>query len=242
MPDANIVFEAVYEMPATGEGDIYQAEEALWDQGSSAERYHKGYFGLGYVNFREDRGSYVQFNYIDGKEGGKYRIRLRYSLNDPDREGVVIINGVRDTIVMTTTGSWSGWGEIEVDAILDPGSQNTIRLETTGDDLGYLDQIALLKLNTTHLEVLPQQAGINVRCYPNPFSEYAIISFELNEPSTVQIQLYDLQGRRVKELGRSHYPAGKNELRLGRGDLETGLYILRVAGNESESQLKVLLN
>jgi hypothetical protein len=243
MPDANIVFEAVYEVPSSGEGEIYQAEDAHWDEASSVERYHQGYFGLGYVNFREDGGSYVQFDNIDGKEGGKYRIRLRYSLNDPDREGVVLINGVRDTIVMTNTGSWSSWDEIEVDAILEPGSQNTIRIETTGDDLGYLDQITLVKLNTTDLELPRQQSGMmNVSCYPNPFKDYALISFELLEASDVRIELYNLQGLRVRELGQGAYPAGRHELRLGRGDLETGLYILRVAGNGSGSQLKVLVN
>ncbi|MCK4746060.1 MAG: hypothetical protein KAT15_03455, partial [Bacteroidales bacterium] len=139
MPDANIVFEPVYEIPFSGEGDTYQAEEAFWDEPSSAERYYNGYFGTGYVNFSEDRGSYVQFNNIDGKEGGKFTIRIRYSLNDKSREGVVTINGISDTIVMTETGSWSEWSEVAVVGILEPGTQNTIRIETTGDDLGYLD-------------------------------------------------------------------------------------------------------
>jgi hypothetical protein len=243
MPDANIVFEAVYEVPSSGGGEIYQAEDAHWDEASSVERYHQGYFGLGYVNFRDQAGSWVQYNSVDGKEGGKFRISLRYSLNDPDREGVVLINGARDTIVMTSTGSWSSWGEVEIDAILEPGNQNTIRIETTGDDLGYLDQIALLKLNTTDLELPRKQSGMmNISCYPNPFGEHATLSFELNKPSAVLIQLYDLQGRRVKELGTSHYPAGINEVHLYREDLWPGFYILRLKSKRSAMDIKVVIN
>lgn len=242
MPEANIVFEAVYEMPAPGEGDIYQAEEAFWDETSIAERYHSGYFGTGYVNFRKDRGSYLQFNNIEGKEGGKFTIKVRYSLNDEAREGVVTINGIRDTIVMTETNSWSEWDELEVTGILESGSNNTIRIETTGDDLGYIDQIELIKLNTTGLETSPKESGMNVRCYPNPFTDEASISFELEEPSEVHIQLYDLQGHRLSTTQRGLFPAGINEVKLRRNTIKPGLYILKVTSNHSERNIKIIKN
>jgi len=242
MPDANIVFEPVYRIPATGEGDVYQAEEALWDEASSVERYHRGYFGLGYVNFGEDRGSYVQFNDVDGKEGGNFTIKLRYSLADRTREGVLMINGARDTIVTSATKSWSEWNEVEIIGVLVPGTGNTIRVETTGDDMGYLDQIEVIQRNTTYQETYRMGSTMNVSCYPNPFQDNAILSFELTQPLDVMIQLYDMRGIKVKEVGRKLYSSGVNEVELKKENLAAGIYLVRINSDLSESTIKILIH
>ena len=240
---ANVVFEAVYEMRAPHtDNDIYQAEDAEIDHASISERYHGGYYGLGYVNFVANRGSYVQFNHVDGKDGGDFSLKIRYSLCDEDREGVVIVNGVRDTIVMTETRSWSEWNELTVDVSLETGTQNTIRIETTGDDLGYIDQIELIKLNNSSVDTYSIEPLMNVSCYPNPFNEYATISFELFEASDVAIQIFNLLGKTVKIVGKSYYPAGKNMVSLERNGLKPGLYIVRVTSGDSESIIKILIN
>jgi hypothetical protein len=126
--------------------------------------------------------------------------------------------------------------------MLEPGSNNTIRSETTGDALGYLDQIELVELNTTRAEDSRPVSTLNVRCYPNPFEDAAMVSFELSLASDVGVQLYNLQGKRVRELSLGTCQAGINELSLRREDLTPGLYILRVVSDQTESMLKVLIN
>jgi hypothetical protein len=240
---ANVVFEPVYEMrePQT-DNDIYQAEHANFDEKSTVERYYGGYYGLGYVNFGNNSGSYVQFNNIDGKEGGLSAIKLRYSLNDKDREGVIIVNGVQDTFAMAETKSWTEWGEVEVVVELEPGEQNTIRVETIGDDLGYFDQIEVKPLGTTGFVNDPIKPLMNIVCYPNPFSDYATISFELRNSSDVIIQLYNLQGQIVKQICNRHFLPGINEVKLGKEDLMSGLYILRVSSKLSQQSLKIIID
>ena len=241
MPDVNMVFEPVYEMTSPGEGDIYQAEEASWDEVSKVERYYSGYYGIGYVNLKNDEGSFVQFDNLDGKNGGSYIIRLRYSLNDKAREGVVIINGARDTIIMSTTKSWSDWSVVEVSGTLVQGVNNTIRIETTGDDLGYIDQIEIIKSPFSKTEDYNFGPAMNVRCYPNPIDDYATISFELIKSSDVMIQLYDLNGKLLKVVCNNLYPVGVNQVTLGKGNFKPGLYILRVSSNQSKSYIKVFI-
>jgi hypothetical protein len=241
MPDASIVLEPVYKMPSSGEGDIYQAEEATRDEASKVERNYPNYYGLGYVNFGNDEGSYVQYNNIDGKDGENFIIKIRYSLNDKARQGIVIINGVRDTITMTTTKSWSEWSQLEVFGALVAGSNNTIRIETTGDDLGYIDQIEIIKSPISKTDDYNIGPAINVRCFPNPFEDYVTISFELIKPSDVMIQLYDLHGKLLKVVDKNIYPAGLNQLTLGKDNLKPGLYILRLSSNQSKSNIKVLI-
>jgi hypothetical protein len=241
--EANVVFEAVYKMrEPKSENDIYQAEDAEIDSKSITERYHGGYYGLGYVNWGANRGSYVQFNNIDGKDGGNFTIKLRYSLNDQTREGVVVINGERDTIIMNSTKSWSEWSEVEVSGTLVPGTNNTIRVETSGDNLGYLDQIEVIDLKTTQFETSRIEPAMNVSCYPNPFKDHTTISFELHQPLDVSIQLYDLQGVKVKEISHNLFPAGLNSVTMYNENLIPGLYILRLSSKQSEKNLKVMIN
>ena len=240
---ANVVFEAVYEMRAPHtDNDIYQAEDAEIDHASIAERYHGGYYGLGYVNFGAKRGSYVQFNDVDGKDGGDFRLKIRYSLHDEDREGVVIVNGIRDTIVMTETISWSEWNELSVDVSLEAGTQNTIRIETTGDDLGYIDQAELIKLNNSSVDAYSIESLMNVSCYPNPFNEYATLSFELNKPSDVLIYIYDMQGKRIREVTNSLYPAGLNRVVMNKESLVPGIYVLKIFSNQKTKSTKIMIN
>lgn len=239
---ANVVFEPVYEMrePQAG-NDIYQAEYADFDGKSTAERYYGGYYGLGYVNFGNNTGSYVQFDNIDGKEGGLFAIRLRYSLNDKGREGVIIVNGVKDTFAMAETKSWAEWGEVEVVVELEAGEQNAVRVETIGDDLGYFDQIEVIKSGATGFEAQDIEPQMVLVCYPNPFSDFATISFELKNSSDMIIRVYNLQGQMVRQVCDRYFLPGMNEVKLKKEDLAPGLYILRVKTGQTEKSIKILV-
>jgi hypothetical protein len=242
MPDVNVVLEPVYEMPASGEGDIYQAEEAIVDESSTIERYYGGYYGTGYVNSGDDTGSYVQFENIDGKEGGYFSIKIRYSLHDLSREGMAMINGSGDTLLMEETGSWSQWNEAEVIASLEPGKVNTIRIETTGDDLGFIDQIQVQETEYSGIEYQKRSPLIIISCYPNPFDDYAMISFELSETTDVNVVLYDLQGHTVRKYSSQSLYRGRHSLRLEKDILKPGLYFLSLTTNQSNNTIKILIN
>ena len=240
--EANIVFEPVYEMrEPQASGDIYQAEFAEFDENSMTERYHSGYFGLGYVNFGVNQGSYVKFKDIDGKEGGQFLVKLRYSLKDRPQEGIIIVNGVQDTFLMQGTNSWADWAELEIFVEFNSGKFNSIRIETMEDDLGYLDQIEVQKVVSTSLNEVPNNPIKNIHCYPNPFTDFTTISFQLEKPSELDIQLYNLNGQMVwKAAGRKFLP-GVNEVILRKTDLIPGVYFLRVNNDFFQQGLKVII-
>ncbi len=47
--------------------------------------------------------------------------------------------------------------------------------------------------------------------YPNPFNPSTVIPFEVSEPSDVQLEVYDLMGRRIATLVNGHLEAGRYE-------------------------------
>jgi hypothetical protein len=77
-------------------------------------------------------------------------------------------------------------------------------------------------------------AGIEMATYPNPFSESAIIQFTLDRASDVSFDLYDITGKSVRSINAGSFAAGENSFVIPRGDLRTGMYILRMnAGNNT---------
>lgn len=77
-------------------------------------------------------------------------------------------------------------------------------------------------------------AGIEMATYPNPFSESAIIQFTLDRASDVSFDIYDITGKSVRSINAGSFAAGENSFVIPRGDLRTGMYILRMnAGNNT---------
>jgi hypothetical protein len=68
--------------------------------------------------------------------------------------------------------------------------------------------------------------------YPNPFSSLSIISFSLTNDSQVQIQLYDLTGRKLQTILDESLSAGNHEVRLNRDQMSAGIYFLQLKMND----------
>jgi hypothetical protein len=111
----------------------------------------------------------------------------------------------------------------------------------------------LFTLNTAELTPavdtpdLPQAHGL-VGCYPNPFNPVTTIVYDVAEPSTVEMAVFDLKGRRVTTLvARATIPAGRHEItwtgRDASGHLAaTGVYLCRleVAGQVFHQRLTLI--
>ncbi|RCX18388.1 dockerin type I repeat protein [Anaerobacterium chartisolvens] len=136
-----------YTAPATVPGgSLYQAEEAAYGgTGTVFEAKNTGYYGTGYINLPAS-GGYIEFQNVDGGGGGNASLMLRYALGaDASRTGRIQINkGDWRDITFEPTGDWTVWALKEVKAVLNRGASNTIRLESTGQDLANIDQMDIM--------------------------------------------------------------------------------------------------
>jgi hypothetical protein len=48
--------------------------------------------------------------------------------------------------------------------------------------------------------------------FPNPFNPGTVLRFALPEPGDVELRIYDIRGRMVRELVRTPYPAGAHTI------------------------------
>lgn len=70
----------------------------------------------------------------------------------------------------------------------------------------------------------PQRNAL--RLYPNPTSELVNITFDLEAPGSVSLEMFDGTGRKIKTLFCGTLDAGGNRLSVDLGILPAGLYSL----------------
>jgi O-glycosyl hydrolase/regulation of enolase protein 1 (concanavalin A-like superfamily) len=118
-----------------------QAETAALSGGSIAASTHNGHRGTGYADF-PGSGGRAEFTAVDGGSGGETVAWIRYALGSTTaRSGRLTVNGVATTITFPPTGAWSTWQSLAVPLVLNPGSGNTLMIESTGQDLANIDEI-----------------------------------------------------------------------------------------------------
>ncbi|MCG8372449.1 MAG: T9SS type A sorting domain-containing protein [Balneolales bacterium] len=114
-------------------------------------------------------------------------------------------------------------------------SNSDIEFILTTDELLALDpntgETTILKVlsvsNETNPE-LPNRLQLHQN-YPNPFNPSTIIPFELNQPSQVQLVVFDALGRQVAVLLDEHRSAGLHRVSFNASGLSSGVYFYELS-------------
>ncbi|HEU5133799.1 MAG TPA: BACON domain-containing carbohydrate-binding protein [Steroidobacteraceae bacterium] len=123
---------------------VYQTENGTVGGGTVLESSNGGFNGTGYVN-ASATGGFSQISNVSGLGGGSKTLRIRYALGvTAARTGRLLVNGVASNITFNGTGAWTTWALQNVTVTLNNNSTNTIRFESTGQDLANIDQVEVL--------------------------------------------------------------------------------------------------
>jgi len=79
------------------------------------------------------------------------------------------------------------------------------------------------------------------RNYPNPFNPGTTLQYELTNPTTVRLEIYDLIGRKVGSLVDQYQSAGRHEINWEADQLETGIYLAVLSRDHSSQTIKLVL-
>lgn len=89
-------------------------------------------------------------------------------------------------------------------------------------------------------EELPTEATLNQN-YPNPFNPVTQIGYSIPESAQVQLEVYDVLGRKVEVLVDEHQQAGEHEVRFDGSDLSSGTYLYRLRAGDIELTRQMML-
>ncbi len=77
--------------------------------------------------------------------------------------------------------------------------------------------------------------------YPNPFNPTAVVEYELPATQEVELKVYDVHGRVVRDLALGARPAGQHAALLDGAGLPSGVYFVRVRAGSFEAVRSALL-
>lgn len=77
--------------------------------------------------------------------------------------------------------------------------------------------------------------------YPNPFNPITTIDYYIPEEKNVSIELYDVTGRKLKELVNERKQPGVYTIKLKGGKLSSGVYFYRLTTSSGYTAVKKLI-
>jgi len=89
-------------------------------------------------------------------------------------------------------------------------------------------------------ELLPTEYTL-YQNYPNPFNPTTTIKYDLPNTSDVSLIIFDILGRKIKELVNTKQQAGKYEVQFNASDLASGVYIYQLIAEKYISSRKMIL-
>ena len=117
--------------------------------------------------------------------------------------------------------------------------------DSSADIIGNSYQSLGFINNATGVSTTPQQPSHSFSLsqnYPNPFRDQTTITYELDQPGAVSLQVFDMQGRMVRELVHNTQPAGTHTATLYADRLPAGTYVYRLtAGQRRETRKMVVM-
>ena len=87
---------------------------------------------------------------------------------------------------------------------------------------------------------IPNSASLDQN-YPNPFNPSTNISFSIPNASQVDLEVFDVLGRRVASLVDNKLQAGSHTIRFDASKLSSGIYLYRLSTNETSISRKMTL-
>ena len=93
----------------------------------------------------------------------------------------------------------------------------------------------------------PQQQTQSLLCYPNPFSEYLNFEFSIIKQKSINLSVYDINGKPIKSIINKIYSPGKYNLKWnGKSkngkEVNPGAYLIRLkTGNQIQTERVILI-
>ena len=185
----------------------------------------------------------ITWDDIDVNESGNYQLTVGFRLPfESPKSQFFFVNG--DEIgEIEFSGAVNEWltKSLDIDLVSGP---NTIHIE---DSWGYMDfdyieirgQNLLTSTGSSGELAAEYHLGQN---YPNPFNPSTVIPFSIANPSHVQLDVFDVVGRRVATLLNEPLSSGSHEVRFDAGSFSSGVYFFRIqAGSFTKVNRMVLL-
>jgi len=185
---------------------------------------------------------------IDRQDSNRVLIATEYgvfgTLNAFDNSTAVDSNGVTRLDVRWTEEN-SLLGRVPVMAIEQTkftnregaNNEGKVYIGTHGRGTFVTDQLVSLQENIADIDDATNLKE-SLMIYPNPVSNAASIRFNVMSNEAVRVQVFNITGSLVKEMGFTNIASGENNIALDFTDLSNGTYVLRAIQGQNAASTK----
>ncbi len=112
-------------------------------------------------------------------------------------------------------------------------SSEYIVIPSTAKSASIIDDVIVSGHKTTE--------EISLSAYPNPASDVTFVNIVLPTELTVEVNVYNTNGRVVDTIYKGKLPAGEKTFQLNTSKLKSGLYFCKVIANEKVQVIKIIV-
>jgi hypothetical protein len=80
-----------------------------------------------------------------------------------------------------------------------------------------------------------------IKCIPNPVRNHGLLTYQVEEPAKISIDLFDMVGRNVSRLGKGNKLAGEHNLDFDATGLASGTYTCLLKVNDRINTIKIVV-
>jgi len=217
----------VYADRARRGGRVYYSG-GYWDENKGSEwkaAYHS--IETGYY-------SYIYGKLIVKKEP----VTLYYRFNAANEQRIMNMNPVA-----------ADFDKLRIESVTHNGNEYDLfdstnrTLNIPADEEGiYAVTYKMINLPTTGVETINEPIGLKLKNYPNPFSSFTTIQFELDKPSIVKLYIFNSSGQIIEQLADENMSKGIHEIIWNASNHLPGIYFYKIIIDEgSQTGIGVLI-
>ncbi|MDZ4757426.1 MAG: choice-of-anchor V domain-containing protein [Bacteroidota bacterium] len=117
----------------------------------------------------------------------------------------------------------------------------TVAANDDGNDLGDYCYTKSLTLQSATTSIKQSENNIMFNVFPNPANDKIAISYYLDKPSSINIELYDIKGNKLQQQTLVKGFTGNNLVEMNLHEHEAGIYFIKLEMDNKSMFEKIIL-
>lgn len=240
LPAVDVGLYADWDVPyySKDAGGYFDADKITWIAYNSGSTF-SNYRGIKIIKGATSTSYTHTVDIIDFGGDGFTEIEKINALSNGFSSAATYTNGQNDLLQVVASRLIMSPGEIDTVTFAITAGQTYALLLNATNQISIAYQGVITDVPGEGGNLLPENYTLHQN-YPNPFNPMTVISFDLPRASNYNLEIYNINGRKVKSFENTA-PAGTVKLEWDATGKSSGIYLYKLTAGEFSASKKMLL-